>query len=147
MIQCRVQSNGFTFIEVLIVIGMLGLLSGLAIPFYQSFQVDSRLDDTAHEAAQALRRAQSMAMASDALSAFGVHFDGQQFVLFRGHAYVPGDQFNDVVDVSQPLSVTAADVVFEAVTGTAAPATVTISAAAGRSRTLTINNLGIVNVQ
>lgn len=147
MTQHHVQLRGFTFLEVLVVLGVLGVLVGLAIPFYQSFQVDSRLDDTAHEVVQTLRIAQSKAMASESFSAHGVHFEAQRFILFRGDTYVVGDPFNEVTGVAQPLSFTSGDIVFDTVTGITVGSTITVSTSTGRTRTVTINSLGVVDVQ
>lgn len=147
MTQRYVQSRGFTFLEVLVVLGVLGVLVGLAIPFYQSFQVDSRLDDTAHEVVQTLRIAQSKAMASESFSAHGVHFEAQRFILFRGDTYAVDDPFNEVTDVVQPLSISSGDIVFDSVYGTTGADIITISTITGRTRAVTINTLGVVDVQ
>jgi len=62
--QTKERGAGFTFIEVLIVIAILGVIAGFAIPFYQSFQVASNLDNTAQQLVSTLRLAQARAMAS-----------------------------------------------------------------------------------
>lgn len=142
------QQSGFTFIEVLLVIGLLGLLAALAIPFYQSFQVTSELDNTTHEIISTLREAQSKAMASQGWQAWGVHFANREFILFQGSAYNPADPVNRATAVPGVLSIDAEhkDVIFSAVNGTTSTmGKIGIRATSGRSHYLIINELGVVD--
>ena len=143
-------NKGFTFVEVLLVIAILGVLVGLAIPFYQSFQVSSQLDNTTQEVAQTLRRAQARSMASEYFSPFGLHFESQKFVLFRGDTYIESDPFNEPVEVPGILSVSSVfgpDIVFSRVEGRPdVTGSITISTTYGKSRTININELGVINV-
>jgi len=144
----KATTYGFTFVEVLLVIGILGIIVGLAIPFYQSFQISSRLDDTTQEAIQTLRRAQLKAMASEDFSDFGVHFEPQRFVLFKGDAYNPADLLNETVNLPSVLSISpVADIVFSAIKGAVGgTASITIQTRSGETNTININELGVVNV-
>ena len=140
-------NKGFTFIEVLLVIGIIGVLVGLAIPFYQSFQVSSQLDNSTQEIVQTLRRAQARSMASESLSAFGVHFAGRKFVLFQGAIYNPADPLNEAVDLPNTLTITpATDVVFSMTKGIPDSTNSILISTSGESKTITINELGVVNV-
>jgi len=145
----QVKDSGFTFTEVLLVIGILGIIVGLAIPFYQSFQVSSQLDNTTQEIVQTLRRAQAKAMASESFSAFGVHLESQKFVLFKGDSYNPADPFNESVDLTGVLSISSGagpDIVFSAVKGTTTDTgSITVGTSSGQSRIITINELGVIN--
>jgi len=142
--------GGFTFMEVLIVIALLVGMTGLAIPFYQSFQVGSQLDNTTQELSQTLRRAQAKAMAVESLSAFGVHFESESFTVFEGTSYIPGDPINEVIPFTSAITITPAmgsEVVFSSLYGeTTHAGTITIIASNGASRILTINDLGVVDV-
>lgn len=142
--------GGFTFMEVLIVIALLVGLTGLAIPFYQSFQVGSQLDNTTQELSQTLRRAQAKAMATEFLSAFGVHFESESFTVFEGTSYVSGDPINEVTPFTSAITITPAmgsEIIFSSLYGeTTNTGTITIIASNGASRTLTINDLGVVDV-
>ena len=150
MMKLRPQKNGFTLVEVLIVIGILGIIVAFAIPFYQSFQVSSQMDNFTQEILQNLRRAQVRAMASESFSEFGVHFESNRFVIFRGSSYSPSDPFNEEVvlpDVFNISTGTSSDVVFARIIGTTTVETVTISTNFGESRTITINELGVAHAQ
>lgn len=144
------QGNGFTFTEVLVVIGILGIIAGLGIPFYQSFQVTSDLNNTTQEIIQTLRRAQSKAMSSEFYSPYGVYFENKKFVLFQGSAYNPVDPLNETVTLSNVLSISSGpgpEIVFSQVQGiTADTGLITISTSR-ESKIIDINEMGVVNEQ
>lgn len=144
-------NRGFTFTEVLLIIGLIGIIAGLAIPFYQSFQVASELDNTSQSIIQTLRRAQSKAMASDSLVAFGVHLESQKYVLYKGASYNPADPANETYNVVKVLTINpqlGVEVVFNAVTGeTTNTGNITITSSVNKTKIISINNLGVVNVQ
>jgi len=145
----QIAIRGFTFIEVIIVIAVLGIIVGLGIPFYQSFQVSSQLDNTTQQLIQTLRRAQLKATASENFSDFGVHFELQSFTLFQGSTYSPIDSLNEVYDLTSVLSISSGpgpDVVFARVDGTTSnTGSVTITTSNGESSIITINGLGAIN--
>ncbi len=145
------QVGGFSFIELMMAIAVLVLLAGLAIPFYQSFQVSSNLDNTTQEMASTLRRAQGMAMGSKQWSAWGVHLEAHKYIVFAGAAYNAGDPTNETFTTPQNITVSTtagSDIVFTRVKGeTSNVGTVTLQSANNESTAITINARGIINVQ
>lgn len=145
------KKTGFTFIEVLLVIAALGILAGLAIPFYQSFQVSSQLDNTVQELVQTLRRAQAKAMASENYQSYGILFEPHKFILFGGTSYNPNDPFNEEVELSNVLTVDYSglggnSVIFSRIRGLPDHlGSITVSTSA-ESQTISINYFGAVNV-
>ncbi len=142
--------KGMTLIEVLLVIGLLGTIVALAIPFYQSFQVTSELDNTTHEIISALRLAQARAMASENFEAHGVHFEAMNFTVFSGDQFDANDPENFTTEISGTLSINAetADLIFAKISGLPEKTSqVIISANSGDQRLISINELGVVNEQ
>lgn len=58
----RDKEGGFTFIEILMVVILLGVVSGLAIPHFSKSYANLRLYDTANNIAYFIRYAQSRAV-------------------------------------------------------------------------------------
>ncbi|MFA6552960.1 MAG: GspH/FimT family pseudopilin [Patescibacteria group bacterium] len=149
--QHQNRAGGFSLIELLIVIGVLVLVAGLSIPFYQSFQVSSNLDNTTGEVTSALRRVQGMAMGSQQWSPWGIHLESRRYILFAGAAYAAGDPTNEVFTIPQNITIsttTGTDIIFSRVKGeTSNTGTVTLRSSNNESSTLTINSQGIINVQ
>jgi len=141
--------RGFTLVEVMIVIGVLGIITGLAIPFYQSFQISSALDNAGQEITQALRTAQSRAMSSQGLSSHGVHFDINRFVVFKGDIYSPVDPDNEFFEVANTVDITSSgssNIVFSVGEGLSdSQPVITITSSNNESHSISINNLGRIN--
>ena len=143
------MKNSFTLIEVLIVLAIIALVAVLSVPFYQSFQVRTQLDDQATEIAETLRKAQSKAMASEDNQSFGVHFESDKFVLFEGTSYDSNDSNNEVFDLPNTLSLSinlnggGSDVVFDKVKGTTSDnGTLSLSSVNNETRTIEISPAG-----
>lgn len=144
------RQRGFTLLEVLLVLGILGIMTGLAIPFYQSFMIASELDNVTQEISQALRNTQSQAMSSQGLSSYGVHFDINQFVIFYGDIYNPLDIDNEIFEVANTVDISSngsSEIVFSV--GAGLPDTqpvISITSSNNKSKSINLNNLGVVNV-
>lgn len=136
-------------VEMMLVIGILVIIAGLAIPFYQSFQISSALDNAGQEIIQSLRNAQSKAMSSQGLSSYGVHFDTNQFVIFKGNIYNPVDAENEIFEVANTVDITSNgsyNVVFSVGEGLPdAQPIITVTSSNNKSKSISINELGRVN--
>ena len=142
------QPNGFTFMEVLLVIGIFGLLGVLAMPFYQTFHVQSLLDSTTAEILSALRAAQLSAMVGTNDAAHGVHIEAQQFVVFQGTSYTAENLNNFVTPLPPSLQLNSSfggNIVYTQVTGIPdVTGTITISSNS-TTHALAINAHGTVD--
>jgi len=83
------MNRGFTFIELVLVIALIGILAGLAVPFWRDFFVSNQLSTLTQETVQALRRAQGYAHAGRTNSSWGVYVDDAlgQITFFRGSSF------------------------------------------------------------
>jgi len=84
-------SKGVTFIELLIIVGILAILAAISIPAFRYFQRESDLDNSTEEIINTLRLAQSKTLGSEGASQYGVYFDNStdpdQYTLFAGSSY------------------------------------------------------------
>jgi prepilin-type N-terminal cleavage/methylation domain-containing protein len=95
---------GFTLIELIIVIALIGLLVLLAIPFYQSLQLKADLNQVGEKLASDLRRQQTYATSGKGVSAWGVRFNADSYTLFKGISFSLRDPAVDEI-VNLPSSV------------------------------------------
>ena len=149
------RASGFTIIEVIVVIAIIGFLSAIALPFLSTAIATNDLQIAGEEAVDALREAQSSSMSGRNAGRFGVHFETSQFVFFEGATYTVGAPTN----VAHPLTgnVTASaitisgggsDVHFASHKGEPAETgTIVFSDQSGDTRTVSINAVGMVEVQ
>lgn len=142
-------ASGFTMVELLVVIALMGILVGLSIPFYQSFQVSSQLDNTSFEIIQTLRLAQANAISGENEETFGIHFEQQRYTLFQGDIYNSNDSSNEINDIPGTLNISTTfgqDIIFSRIKGEASVAgTVTISSNTNESKVIKINAKGSID--
>jgi len=118
-------SKAFTFIETLIVIGIIVLITGLTIPTFRYFQSDSVLNNNAQEIVSALRLAQSKTIASEFEDNWGIYFNPDSYVLFKGVSFIDREPAYDktyklskraeIYEIN--LSLGGSEIVFERISG------------------------------
>ena len=139
---------GFTLIEMLLSIAAIGIIAGISIPVYQSFQVRNDLDIATVETVQTLRRGQVLAQAVDGDTGWGVKIQGGSITLFKGTSYAGRDSnFDEVFDMPGAIVPTGVtEVVFAKFTGLPqAIGTATFISNTNETRTITINAKGMVS--
>lgn len=95
------NQKGFTFIELLIVIGLTVILASATIPVYGQLQNSSQFNSAISETAQALRLAREYSLAGRNNSSFGVYFEVNEYgsdkcVLYQGDSYLTRDESYDI---------------------------------------------------
>lgn len=125
-VKCQVsivKCDGFTFVEVLVIVGILSLLVGLGLSSYFIFYSKSSIDSVAKNIVNVLRLAQTKTLASERALNFGIHFENDKYVLFEGLTYYSTSTTNQVFNLSGDIEISninlinGPDVVFEKVTG------------------------------
>ena len=121
----KLQANrGFTFIELLVVIGVVAILASGVLIAYRAASGRIELKTNAFKIVDVLNLARQRTIASLGASNYGVHFETNQFVLFKGTVYNASDPNNifyslpaalEIADVS--LAGGGSEVVFDRITG------------------------------
>lgn len=124
------QKRNFTLIELLVVIGILFILTAIAVPTFRFFQKESDLNNSVELIINTLRLAQNKTIASEGASQWGVYFSTgtlpHQYTLFQGEEYISRTTSSDEVhklpknieiyEIS--LAEGGAEIVFDRVLGT-----------------------------
>lgn len=140
--------QGFTIVEVLLSVVLLSMIAGMSIPLSRVFLDRNELDQTTVTLAQTFRRAQSMAIAQDGDSAWGVKVTSSSILLFKGSSYATRDQLLDESTSIAPSIVFTglSEVVFQKGSGLpTATGTSTFTSHGDEIRNVTINQKGMVN--
>ncbi|MCK4454302.1 type II secretion system protein [Candidatus Parcubacteria bacterium] len=101
--------KGFTLIEVLVAIAIIVILCSAAVNSYFSFRSQSDLNTNAQMILNALTLAQSKTLASEGASSYGVHFEQEKCVLFKGDTYNPAASDNKIYNFSSRLEIPILD--------------------------------------
>ncbi len=115
---------GFTALEILIVIAILGVLLVTIVPSFLSFRQKSILNTETMELITTISRARILSVSSKNDQQFGVHLEAGKVVLFQGITYVAGASTNEEHIFDPALTLTGivvngggSEVVFKKVTG------------------------------
>lgn len=121
--------KSFTLIELLVIVGILIVLTAIAVPTFRFFERESDLNNSAEEITNTLRSAQNKTLASEGASQWGVCFttttDPHQYTLFKGSDYNSrAISFDKIHKLPKSIEIYEIDlfgggseVVFERVTG------------------------------
>lgn len=139
--------KGFTLLEVLLSVALISLIAGMGAPLYQSFQVRNDLNIGGATLVNMLRRAETLARASDGDTSWGVFTASGAITLFRGVSYSARDTAYDEVFVV-PTSISFSgtlEYVFTRFTGFPSTSGVTtLTSSISEIRTVTVNTRGMV---
>ena len=140
------KNTGVTALELLIILAILIILSAVILMPFGEFRDTNVLDAAADDIVSLLSEARRDTLLSRGASQYGVHFETNRMVYFKGTSFTEPDANNKEVafdsrvrlsDIS--LAGSGADVVFERLTGkTANGGTVTLEITNDSSRQIVI---------
>ena len=145
--------NGFSYVQILLIVAVISILGGVAAPYYVQFQTRQQLSEAVDRLVVDLRYAQTKAMQRAENNVWGVHIQDstKEYVLFYGPGYTPSQSNNQTIGYANSVSVAPdQDIVFAPVTGLPnIPTTLTIQSSAipDDIRTIEINAEGRIQVQ
>ncbi len=142
------RQGGFTLLELLLSVTIIGLITALSLPVYETFARRNDLDLTAQNVTAAIRRAQTYARGQNYDSTWGIKFQADNATLYRGTSYASRTAgFDEIVDI--PDSITASgldDIQFAKMTGApSSTGTLTLSSTTNDTRAITLNAKGMVS--
>ncbi len=144
----RQDSRGFSLIEVLLSVSIIGIITGISIPVYNSFTTRNDLELNAQQIADTLRRAQTYARGMEGNSAWSVEIQTAAVTLFKGTNFGGRDtSFDEVVSLPGSITVTSGtgEVQFAKLTATPnTTANFTLTSNNNDTRTVTVNGRGMV---
>jgi type IV pilus assembly protein PilE len=142
------REEGFTLLELLLSVVIIGLLTAMSLPVYETFARRNDLDLTTQTIAAAMRRAETYARGENYDSNWGIKFQSNSATLYRGTAYATRTAgFDEIISI--PGSITASgldDIQFAKMTGIpVTTGSLTLSSTTNDTRTITLNAKGMVN--
>jgi len=145
--------RGFSLIEILIALAILGILLGLTVPTGLNLLRTEQLDVATDEVLHLLRRAHSRAGTQDNDAQYGVYFSQatDEYILFKGDSYAARDQVFDEVHVLHTgvqfesiSGFSASSVVFNKLNGVPNNSGRIVIGNGRDSDTIEVNSLGMV---
>lgn len=138
---------GFTFVELILLVGMILILTTMSTAFYSRFINQNSVANASDQIVMQLRKAQMYAMMGKQNSNWGVGYSSNTITLYRGPVFSGHNSAFDE-NFTVPISVTItglSDVNFTKTTGVTSASSITISDQDGNSFTVDVNDLGVVS--
>ncbi len=140
---------GFSLLEVLLSVTILGMLTALSLPVYESFVRRNDLDITTQGLAGMLRRAETYARGVNGDNAWSVELQASTITLFQGTSFAGRNTaYDETMSVPGSISLSGLTEVqftkFTAIPNTTGNVTLT-SSTGNDTRTITINAKGMVD--
>lgn len=141
------RERGFTLVELLLTVVIIGVIVGVTAPLYNTFLGRNDLDITQQQIVSALRRAQTYARGVNGDSVWSVEVQSAAVTLFKGATFASRDTSFDEV-ITLPANLTASglgEVQFAKLS--AAPnttGTITLTTNTGEVKTVVLNAKGMV---
>ncbi len=140
--------RGYSAIEILLVVALIGILGGVSLPLSRFVQERNDLDLAAMAVAQSLRKAKVYTEASRLDSSWGVRLGNGSITLFRGDDFATRDPVFDEA-FALGSGITAAGLTQVAFAGLpaspSAGGSITLTTPRGRSSTLSVSPNGMIS--
>ncbi len=139
--------------EVMVVIGLFVIVAGMTFYFFSGFNKKEILEKDVAGVSALVRDARMLSVTSKDSSVFGIHFEADKVILFKGGSYITGGSDQKIFTLSKTvymseysLDLGIPDVVFARFSGeTSNFGTVTFSLDDdSASTTITISRTGVV---
>lgn len=151
------NQKGFTLIELLLVILVIVILISLVFISYRLFEKRTELEITAQNILATLKLAQTKTLASEDASQYGVHFENDKYILFKGDTYQEGAAENKIDQLPKRLEIhdidladEGNDVIFRRISGHTqqnGAIRLRIISAPERTRTIIIQSYGLMELK
>lgn len=96
-VTCQMSTAGFTLLEVILSLAIVAILTGASLPVYRTLMTKNDLDIATVTVVQSLRRAQTLSMAVDGDTNWGVKIQSGSITLFKGTSYSLRDTTYDEI--------------------------------------------------
>jgi prepilin-type N-terminal cleavage/methylation domain-containing protein len=97
--------KGFTMIELLMVIAIIGIISLLSVPKLSDFKKEQSLKNTTGDIMALLNKAKSDSLSSLNSNNYSIHFESDRMIYFVGDTYSSSDSSNEVIYFEPQVSI------------------------------------------
>ncbi len=144
--------KGFSIAEILIIVAVLGIIFAIVIPQFTKTRELQVLKNGTEEIVTSIDKARVETLSSLNSSSYGVHFQSDKIVIFKGTSYSAGDVNNETISITTPASITnvtfggvssvSGDMYFARLSGAPSTTGTVTVATSSYSKTITISATG-----
>ncbi len=151
------MKKGFTFIEIIVAVAILMIITIVAITSLNTFRENQSLNNAVNETVSLINQARSTTLSSQDFSQHGIHFESARAVLFKGVAFSEPNVDNVVFATPSSVEISSiflngggVDMIFQKLTGKTdqfGSIIFRVKNDISKTKTIYIKNTGIINVQ
>ncbi|OGI95136.1 hypothetical protein A3A03_01795 [Candidatus Nomurabacteria bacterium RIFCSPLOWO2_01_FULL_40_18] len=145
--------KGLTAIELLVIVAVLGIIFSIVIPQFAKMRENQVFKSTVADVLSSLNKARSQTLASADSSSYGVHFQSDKVIIFKGTAFSSGDANNQTVNITSPAIISTitltgggANVYFNRLSGAPSVTGSIVVSSVNFTKTITISATGMASV-
>lgn len=101
----NIYKKGLTIIEVAVILAIVGILISIALPQFSKLRENQLLKSATNDVLSALSKVRSKTLASVNSSEYGVHFQADQVIIFKGKVFVLGAPDNEIILIQNPVRI------------------------------------------
>ncbi len=147
------KSRGITAVELLVVVAVLGIIFSIVLPQFSKIRENQVLKSAVGDIISSLNKARSQTLASVNSSSYGVHFQSDKVIIFKGASFSSSASDNETISIISPATISSitisgggANLYFNRLTG-APNATGSIAVSSPNFiKTITISATGVASV-
>jgi len=151
------MKNGFTLLEIIVVIAILVTTTSLSIGPLIDFRNAQILSKGASDVLSFVKEARSRTLASKDFSQYGIHFEADDVVLFKGNTFVELDPDNESLSLGSGIEISdislnggGSDLVFDRLTGQTGEygtTTLRLKSDPSKFKNIVISQLGVSEIK
>lgn len=101
----NIYKKGISAIEIFVVVAIVALLAAVVIPQFAKIRERQVLKSAVEDILSSISKAQSRTLASAESSSYGVYFESNKVVIFKGTIFSSSDANNETVDLTSPANI------------------------------------------
>ena len=112
----NLYKKGVTMIELLVVIAVLGILVLIVSPKFAQIRENAVFKTAVNDVLSSINKAKGSTLASLNSSEYGVHFQSDKVIIFKGKVFSVSDSDNEIISITTPSLIS--NVILGGVSGT-----------------------------
>ena len=101
----KFYEKGITIVELLVVIAVLGIIFSITLPQFSKIRENQVLKNGVTEILSSISKARSQTLSSLQSSEYGVHFQPDKVIIFKGVVFDVGATNNETIDIISPATI------------------------------------------
>lgn len=139
------SNQGITALEILAVVAVLAIIFKIIIPQFAKSREQAVLKSAVNDTLSSIDKARGETLSSLNSSSYGVHFQSDKVIIFKGTVFSVGDVNNETISIVTPASIT--NVTLGGVSGTSGDFYFNrLSGAPSSSGTITLSSTSLSRV-